>query len=162
MDVTVRDATLEDAAEVRAVAAEAWRDTYAGFLRPETIEAFIERSYSMERIERRIANDAFVVAVDGTGRIVAFADGRPDEAHFDLLAIYARPAERGRGAGTALLAVIRARAGSQPVTADVLVGNRKGEAFYEARGFEPRETLEVQLFDEVAVLRRWWLAPSPS
>ena len=162
MDVTVRDAALEDAAEVRAVAAEAWRDTYAGFLRADTIEAFIDRSYSMERIQRRIANDAFFVAVDDAGRIIAFADGRPDEEHFDLLAIYARPAERGRGAGSALLTAIRERAGSQPVTADVLIGNRKGEAFYEARDFEPRETLEIQLFDEVAVVRRWWLAPSPS
>ena len=158
----MRDATVEDAAEVRAVAAEAWRDTYDGFLKPETIEAFIDRSYSFERIERRIANDAFLLALDETGRIVAFADGRPDDEHFDLLAIYARPAERGRGAGSALLAAMRARAGTQPMTADVLIGNRKGETFYEARGFEPRETLEIQLFDEVAAVRRWWLEASPS
>jgi hypothetical protein len=39
----------------------------------------------------------------------------------------------------------------------VLLGNRKGESFYEARGFTPGETLEVQLFDETATLRRWWL-----
>jgi hypothetical protein len=40
--------------------------------------------------------------------------------------------------------------------ADVLAGNRKGEPFYEARGFEPRETLDEQLGGELVAERRWW------
>jgi hypothetical protein len=39
----------------------------------------------------------------------------------------------------------------------VLAGNRKGEVFYEARGFEPREVVEEQLGDELVSERRWWL-----
>ena len=159
----VRPAVIEDAADIRSVAVEAWHDTYAGELRDETIEAFLDRSYSLERLHRRIGSDLFVVAVDDDdGAIVAFANGRPEADRYDLLAIYARPSWRGRGAGSALLEAVRERAGAQPIAADVLLGNRKGETFYEARGFVPGETLEVQLFDEIAVLRRWWLAPTPT
>ena len=43
----------------------------------------------------------------------------------------------------------------QPISADVLDGNRKGETFYEARGFVPRERLEADLFGEPVVERRW-------
>jgi len=160
--VRVRAATMDDAAAVREVADAAWRDTYAGQLRPETIEAFIDRSYSMERLHRRIANDLFVVALDADERIVAFANARAEDDRFDLLAIYARPEARGQGAGTAMLAAVRAAAGARPVAADVLLGNRKGETFYEARGFVPGETLEVRLFEEIATLRRWWLAAAPA
>ena len=158
----VRAATTDDGPAIREVAALAWRDAYAGQLRPETIEAFVDRAYSVERLHRRIGSDLFLVAEDPDGRIVAFANARPEEDRFDLLAIYALPESRGQGAGTALLAAVREAAGDRPVAADVLRGNRKGETFYEARGFVPRETLEVQLFEETVTLRRWWLAPTPT
>ena len=158
----VRPATIDDTAAIHAVAAGSWRDAYAGQLRPETIEAFIDRAYSVERLHRRIGSDLFVVAVDEGGRVVAFANARAEEDRFDLLAIYALPESRGHGAGTALLAAVREVAGDRPVAADVLLGNRKGETFYEARGFVPGETLEVQLFEETVTLRRWWLAATPT
>jgi GNAT superfamily N-acetyltransferase len=153
----VRAAVVEDLAEVRAVAAAAWRDTYAGLLRPETIEAFIERAYSEERVTRRIAGDTFLVAVD-EGSIVAFGDALAPEERVDLLAIYALPAWRGRGAGTALLTELRSRFPGRTIVAEVLVGNRKGEVFYERRGFVPGETVETDLFGEPVVERRWRLA----
>jgi len=158
--IRVRAASVDDAAEVRAVAAAAWRDTYAGLLRPETIEAFIERAYSIERLERRIGDDTFLVALDGTS-IIAFCDALSPEDRVDLLAIYALPRSRGRGAGTALLDALRARYPGRIVVAEVLVGNRKGEVFYERRGFEPGETIETELFGEPVVERRWRLAGEP-
>ncbi len=63
-----------------------------------------------------------------------------------------------RGFGTTLLREVQRRFPDKPISADVLAGNGKGEAFYEARGFEPRETLEARLFEEPVVERRWWLA----
>lgn len=153
----VRAARPDDAAEVQAVAAAAWRDTYAGLLRPETIEAFIERAYSLERVERRIGADTFLVAMDGDS-IVAFCDALAPEDRVDLLAIYALPSWRGRGAGTALLLELRARFAGRLVVAEVLAGNRKGEVFYERRGFEAGETVETELFGEPVVERRWRLA----
>lgn len=154
----VRPATAADAPEVVALAAAAWLDTYEGLLRPATIEAFIRGAYSLERVERRIAGDIFLVAHHAQ-RIVAFADAleRPDR--LELAAIYALPAARGGGAGTMLLTALRSRVPGLPVVADVLSGNRKGEIFYERRGFVPRETLEAELAGEPIVERRWWLDP---
>jgi GNAT superfamily N-acetyltransferase len=158
--IRVRDATAVDVAAVRDVADRAWHDTYAGLLRPETIDAFVASAYAPERMERRIAGHTFVVAVDGHGTILAFADAIPGDDRLDLVAIYASPEARGRGAGTRLLADVRRRHPDLPIAADVLAGNRKGETFYEARGFVPRETLEENLFGEPVVERRWWLDPT--
>ncbi|MDR9451057.1 MAG: hypothetical protein RI637_07565, partial [Acidimicrobiia bacterium] len=42
--------------------------------------------------------------------------------------------------------------------ADVVLGNQAAESFYEARGFVPGETMQVVLFGERLIERRWWLA----
>ncbi|HLX33617.1 MAG TPA: GNAT family N-acetyltransferase [Candidatus Limnocylindrales bacterium] len=159
VDLTVRDATDLDVEAIRGIAATAWRDTYATHLRPETIEAFLARSYSAERVVARIARDTFLVAVED-GAIIAFADALAVDDHVRLFAIYALPSSRGRGAGSALLAELQARYAGSPIAAEVLVGNRKGEGFYEARGFVPRETIEAELLGERVVERRWWLPPA--
>ena len=152
----VRRATSADGPAIIAVAAAGWRDTYAGLLRPETIETFIERAYAPDRVEARIANDHLYVA-DGPGDgVVAFADAVAHDDRLELAAIYALPEHRGRGAGTALLEVLIGLFADRPISADVLDGNRKGETFYERRGFVPRERLEATLFGEPVVERRWW------
>lgn len=82
-----------------------------------------------------------------------------------LDAIYALPQLRGHGLGTALLTALLATLPPLPMTADVVAGNRKGEVFYERRGFVPRETLQVDLLGEAVVERRWWRdrsEPGPS
>jgi GNAT superfamily N-acetyltransferase len=163
MTFAVRQAIAGDAPAIALVAAAAWRDTYAGLLRPDTIETFIERAYSIERLERRIDRDTFLLALRDD-RVVAFCDAAEAAseagAHVDLYAIYALPEVRGQGAGTALLTELRARFPSQSIAAEVLVGNRKGEVFYERRGFAPRERIDTELFGESVVERRWWLAPT--
>ena len=156
--VSVRAAGARDVAAIRAVAIAAWRDTYRGLLRPETIEAFLDAAYSEQRLGERISADLFLVAEAGD-RIVAFADAIERPERVDLAAIYALPEFRGRGAGTALLNEILIRLPGLAVVADVLDGNRKGEAFYEARGFEPVGILEGSLFGEPVVERRWRLTP---
>ena len=94
------------------------------------------------------------------GRIVAFVDAVEAGDDVELAAIYALPDERGRGAGTALLERIAALHPGASITADVLDGNRKGEAFYERRGFAPVETIEASLFGERVTERRWRRPPT--
>lgn len=156
MALSVRRAEVRDIEAVRTVAEAAWRDTYAELLKPETIEAFLAAAYSVERMEQRIAST--FVAENGS-RIIAFAGAveRPDR--LDLVAIYALPERRGEGAGTLLLEAVRAAFPGQRISADVLEGNRKGEVFYEAKGFVAHERLEADLFGEAVVERRWWLEP---
>jgi GNAT superfamily N-acetyltransferase len=156
MESTVRLAMLADAPAVRAVAAAAWRDTYDGLLAPATIEAVIERAYSLDRLAQRIERHVLLVA-EADGEIIAFAEALLDGDHVKLAAIYAVPARRGRGAGSLLLARVRDHFPGLSIAADVLDRNRKGEVFYEARGFVPRETLPTELFGEAVMERRWWL-----
>ena len=156
MALRVRDATAADAAAIGLVARAAWRDTYAGLLEAATIEAFVEAAYTVQRLERRIDRHVVLVAEDD-GRIIAFADALPEADRLSLVAIYAEPDRRGEGAGTMLLGTLRARFPDRPVVADVLTGNRKGEVFYERRGFVPREAFEEDLFGEQVAERRWWL-----
>jgi GNAT superfamily N-acetyltransferase len=157
----VRDAVIGDAEAVRHVASEAWRDTYAGMLTDATIGSFIANAYSLQRVERRIAAHTFLVGEEGR-EIVAFADAIRESDRINLVAIYALPTWRGRGAGSALLDVLRERFPDLPIAAEVLDGNRKGEVFYEHRGFVPRERLEEDLFGESVVERRWWLGSPPT
>jgi GNAT superfamily N-acetyltransferase len=151
----IRPARADDVDAVIEVADLAWRDTYGGLLKPETIQGFIERAYSPQRVSARVAEDHFYVA-EGENGIVAFVDAieRPDRV--DLVAIYAMPEIRGRGAGTALLTTIVGLFPRRDISADVLIGNKKGEIFYERRGFNPRETFETTLLGEAVVERRWW------
>jgi len=158
MGIEIRDATAADVPAIGAVARAAWRETYAEHLRRETIEGFLERAYSPARIERRVGSDTFLLALED-GKVVAFCDARELEDRVALLAIYALPERRGAGSGTAMLAELRRRFPGRWIAAEVLEGNRKGEIFYERRGFEPRERLDDELFGEPIVERRWWLAP---
>jgi GNAT superfamily N-acetyltransferase len=152
----IRDARVADAPAIQSVAAAAWRDTYAGLLKPATIEAFIAAAYSIERLEQRIADDTVLVAEE-SGEVVAFADAAPNDERLNLFAIYVRPDRRRRGAGTLFLAELRSRFGGLPIAADVLDGNRKGEGFYERLGFVPREAIETDILGEPVLERRWWL-----
>ena len=151
----VRRATTDDSPTVMGIAAAAWRDTYADLLTPETIESFIEHAYSPARVVSRITDDHFYVAEDAKG-IAAFADALEREDRLDLLAVYALPDRRYQGAGTALLQKLLRDFPGRDISADVIDGNRKGEVFYERRGFVPRERLEATLFGEPVVERRWW------
>lgn len=154
-DWTVRRATMDDIPAVIAVAAAAWRDTYEGLLNSHTIERFIEGAYSRERIESRVSDDHFYVA-EGSEGVVAFADALERDDRVELLAIYTLPVVRGQGAGTALLGKLFELFPGRDISADVLENNRKGEVFYERRGFAPRERLEAALFGEALIERRWW------
>ena len=151
----IRRAGPGDAAAIQSVARAAWRDTYDGLLRPATIEAFLDAAYSVENLQQRIARHFFVVG-ELEGAVRAFAEAVEESDRIGLAAIYVSPEIRGRGGGTKLLDAIVAQYRDRPISADVLTGNRKGEAFYERRRFIPREELEGELFGEPVVERRWW------
>jgi GNAT superfamily N-acetyltransferase len=153
--IRVRRATASHAPAIRAIAHDGWRDTYAGLLRPDTIEWFLERAYSEERVALRVErHETWVAERDGV--VAAFAETAIEADRVTLVAIYADPAVRGVGLGSALLNAIVDAHPDLPIVADVLAGNRKGEGFYEARGFAPREAVDEQLGDELVAERRWW------
>lgn len=156
MTLHVRPATTADSGAIRTVASAAWRDTYAGLLKLETIERFIDRAYALDRLAERIASHTFFV-VEEAAEVVAFAEAVEESDLLLLSSIYALPGQRGRGAGTLLLDAIRAEFPGRPLSADVVLGNRKGETFYERRGFTRGEPATFDLFGETVVECRWLL-----
>jgi GNAT superfamily N-acetyltransferase len=152
----VRRATASDAPAIRRIAHDGWWAAYRGLLLDETIEWFLERAYSEERVDLRIErHETWVALADETVGLFAETVIEPDRV--TLVAIYADPALRGLGLGTAALSTITAAHADLPVVADVLVGNEAGESFYAARGFVPREPVDEQLGPELVHERRWWL-----
>lgn len=80
-DPTIREATVEDVGDVRAIATGAWPETYAGLLSPLTIETALEEWYGPATVERRIedAESRFLLAVDDEVA-VGFASAGPPGA----------------------------------------------------------------------------------
>lgn len=142
---------------VRIGEAAIW-DSYEGLLRPHTILRWLDAAYSPPAVRRRWEDHPIFLAWDGDD-VVAFADAFIEDSRIVLSALYTEPHHRRRGAGTRLLSRVTELSPNLPVTSDVLLGNRKGERFYEATGFSPGETIHATLFGEPVLERRWWLAP---
>ena len=154
--IRVRRATPSHAPAIRAIADAAWRDTYRDLLRPETIDWFLDRAYSEDRVALRIErHETWVAELDDV--VAAFAESAIEPDRVTLVAIYADPGLRGLGLGSALLHAITGAHPGLPVAADVLLGNSLGEAFYIARGFTPEEDVDEELGGEHVRERRWWL-----
>ena len=156
--ISVRRATPSHAPAIRAIADAAWRSTYRDLLRPETIDWFLDRAYSEDRVGLRIErHETWVAELDDV--VAAFAESSIQPDRITLVAIYAYPERRGLGLGSALLDAIAGAHPAMPIAADVLVGNGAGETFYAARGFAPEEDVEEELGGEHVRERRWWLRP---
>jgi len=156
--IRVRRATPSHAPAIRSIADAAWRATYRDLLHEDTIEWFLERAYSEDRVGLRIErHETWVAELDGV--VSAFAESEILPDRVTLVAIYAEPARRGLGLGSALLDAIMEAHPGLPVAADVLAGNAAGETFYLARGFVPGEDVDEELGGEHVRERRWWLRP---
>lgn len=132
--------------------------SYAGFLRPPTIDSWLDGVYSTETLVRRWQDHPIYVAeIDGV--TAAFADAFIEDERIFLSALFTLPAFRLQGAGRSLVEKVRNVARSLPVTCDVLLGNDDAEIFFERLAFVPGETLRVTMFGEPVIERRWYLDP---
>ena len=104
-----------------------------------------DSSYTPERVAREVDTSSpswggWFVACDDVV-IAAGAGGMTGAATGEVFVLYADPARRGEGAGTALLRAITRQQlalGATEQWVSVALGNRGGIAFYEARGFVRR------------------------
>ena len=156
----MRRATPSHAPAIRAIADAAWRVTYRDLLRPETVDWFLERAYSEERVA--LADRAPRDVGRGAGRRGRRVRGerdraRPGDPGGDLRR--SRPARPRAWAQRCSDAITSAHP-DLPVAADVLVGNAAAEPFYVARGFMPEEDVDEELGGEHVRERRWWLRPA--
>ena len=143
-----RRAEPRDVEAICRVCSEGWRETYAGLYDADEIERTIERFYSRDRVRSEVEQpegwDGWWVAEDEAGEVVAAGGGGVTApAAGEIFVLYADPARRGRGAGTALLEAISSEQRAQDVReqwVSVEPENASGIAFYRARGFVERGT----------------------
>jgi len=140
MAMIPRAATKDDMAQLVALHAQAWCETYPGLLP----EAEIERMTAPDRLTALWAfiqgqAEARVAILPGAGfaamgpqRDAALRVGYPEE----LWAIYLLTSAQGAGHGRALLAAV---AGRVPFSVLVLDGNMRAIRFYERAGGKLRD-----------------------
>lgn len=158
----IRRAEPSDLVDVAEIAAASWLAAYAGLLKPETVSAWVEAAYSPAALRQRWEDHPIYLVVDD-GRVVAFADAFIEDDQIVTSALCTHPDFRRRGAASKLLDWIRSLAPPLPIIADIVLGSEAAERFYEAKGFVPGETIQVKLFGERLIERRWWLgAGSPT
>jgi ribosomal protein S18 acetylase RimI-like enzyme len=139
--ISLRDAVLEDAAQIARIHVESWRAAYRGLIADAELDARTVAGQTV--IWQEILGQAVPVLLaldDDTvlGFCALRREGESDPAHPEIGALYLDPAVFRRGIGTALLVetVARLRAAGDPeVTLWVLEGNHRARAFYARHGF---------------------------
>jgi GNAT superfamily N-acetyltransferase len=154
----VRPGRHEDVLAIGRVAEAGYWDSYTGLLHPETIGRMLATAYSPGAVSRRLLRGGVTVAEAEVG-ITGFLDAVPGENGLTVSAIATDPALRRRGIGRALVEAVVQHNGGVPLSADVLLGNLDGEAFFEHLGFVPGEVVPGAWFDEAIIERRWWREP---
>lgn len=156
--MNARLARRNDLAAIQRIGTLSILHSYAGFLRPETLDSWLDGVYSTEALVRRWQDHPVYVS-DVDGVTAAFADAFIEDDRIFLSALFTLPAFRLRGAGRSLVDQARCIATGLPVTCDVLLGNDDAEGFFERLEFVPGETLRVTIFGEQVIERRWYLDP---
>lgn len=165
--MTIRPATVGDAAAIQRVRVAGWRGGYAGVVLASVLAGL--STAVPEHLTRRLAapppSCALLVA-EVDGRVRGFvncgpyrhdqdADRRDPAEGGEIYAIYVDPPAWGDGLGTALLTEALAHLRRErlcPVRLWVLADNPRARRFYERHGFTPDGTREPYRFADGTVL----------
>lgn len=140
--VVVEPATIDDV----DVVADCWVDLAAEQRQHGSrLAADANRTVATETIARHVVTDGLLVA--RTPAIQGFVMFQPDEGAYTqteptgtITHLYVRPAARGDGIGTRLLAAAEselAAAGVETVSIEVLADNGAARRLYDRRDYEP-------------------------
>ena len=141
-------ALLEDVDDICRICSEGWRETYRDLLPHEEIERAVAEFYSPDRVTAEVTApegwDGWWVAEDSEGHIAAVGGGGLTAPGVgEVFVLYADPARRGEGAGSAILTAItdeQRDRGAAEQWVSVVPGNELALPFYRARGFVERGT----------------------
>ena len=144
--MTIREATLADAAGIARVHVESWRTTYPGIMPQEHLDALsvAEREEKWQGILSPDNADVTCTFVAETedGEIVGFTEGGRDRSggsdfQAEIYVIYLLKSQQGRGLGRRLLQTAARRLhadGYSTLFLWVSALNHPAQAFYEAVG----------------------------
>ena len=143
MEVTLRPAVTEDAADLAAIQAASWDAAFVEILTPEILREYTDFARLEEMYRNILASPELHLTlelVDGVPHgLTAWSnsrDGEPQTA--ELICIHSRPGNWGKGYGAALMrhALLEMEnAGYSYAALWVFAENRRARRFYEALGF---------------------------
>ncbi|MDG5760771.1 GNAT family N-acetyltransferase [Natronococcus sp. A-GB1] len=153
--IGIRRAKPGDADTIADVHAAAIRERGAGYDERE-LRAWLANVHP-ERYpigEREAGIDVLVAERDG--RVVGFGwlDRDPaerDESTAEIVAVYVRPDAVGEGIGTAILERLEGIARERGLAKLVLVASKNAIDFYRTRGYDPDETVALEMTADVSL-----------
>jgi GNAT superfamily N-acetyltransferase len=106
--LTIRQATPDDAQEITTLHAAGWRKGYAAFFDPEVLEQAIEerRTRWTDLLKKRDREGTLLFVGEQDGMIVAFAHAGPARDHpgdLEIYSFYTHPTYWGSGIGRRLM-----------------------------------------------------------
>ena len=167
--MTLRTATVADAALLADLGARTFRGAFAADNDPDDLALYLAEAFTPERLAAEIADPSstFFVAHDAAGAPVGYARlvaDRPHEAVSgarvaELARIYADQSVLGLGVGAALMrACLDAAAGHDAIWLGVFERNPRAIRFYERWGFrtvgETTFTVGTDVQRDVVMARR--------
>lgn len=143
----IRNMIEADIEAIQHVAAISWHATYEGIIPRDIQKQFLQQAYSVERLNERLVNTNFYVAVEDE-EVVGYANFSVprDNGEVELAAIYVLPSAQGKGIGSKLLAHGIEQLAPRVIYLNVEKENLIGRQFYEARGFEVTDSFEEPFF----------------
>lgn len=143
--VTIRPASIEDAAAIAEIYVDSWRSTYAGLLPDEVLlrldAAQREARWWRRALSRRRGDLLIYVAEDSQHGVVGFASGgRPRDRDLDyggeVYTLYVRDEFHGLGIGRRLFVVMSERllAGAGASLVVWVLNGNPARYFYETLG----------------------------
>ena len=133
MEVTIRPYERRDAADVADVFYRSVREVALSDYTAEQVKAWIPGRWDAEREHRRSGDGRLVlVAVEESGRVVAFIDLEPD-GHIDRL--FAAPEAAGRGVASRLYDAIETAARARGIERLFTEASELARRFFERKGF---------------------------
>jgi RimJ/RimL family protein N-acetyltransferase len=140
VSLTVRAATVDDAAAVNAVRFAAWRAAYHRYLPAAAFDDIDQDAVNDRWRAGLVRGQREAIVAERDGSIVGFCsygrcrdDDRPDAG--EIYALYARPEQWSTGVGRALMAAALPELAGRPVVLWVLRDNARARRFYEIAGF---------------------------
>lgn len=145
MNFTIRQATIDDAAEIARVRITGWRESYAGLM-PAEILAGLNIAEDEKRVRGAIsdpANKSLRYVVEQNGRIVGMGacgtarGGDADVGRAEVYAIYLLNEAKRQGIGEAFMREMGAaliNTGHKSLQVCVLENNAPARKFYEKLG----------------------------
>ena len=155
--MTIRRATIEDAAALTAFGRRVFAATFGPDNTPADLHAYLEQTYLEPRQREEIANpDMETLLVEADGALAAFAqlregpagEGIIDNEPIELWRFYVDPSWHGRGLARTLMGAAedaaRAR-GARTMWLGVWERNLRAQTFYRRQGFTVVGTQVFQL-----------------